>query len=119
MNRIFTNPGHLEKIISTPQVLAGHGILCFYSRTGFNEFKSNNMGKIAIIGSGFVGQATGITLAEHGQDVEFIDISREKVADLKSRGYEAFLPDEATGQIDVFFLTVPSPSSMDGSVDLS
>jgi UDPglucose 6-dehydrogenase len=78
------------------------------------------MKKVAIVGSGFVGQATGVALIEKGHEVCFFDIDQEKINSLRDRGYQAFDPgSEELSEKDVFFLTVPTPSMEDGRVDLS
>ena len=50
--------------------------------------------KVAVIGSGFVGQATGMGLKKHGNDVVFIDVDAEKVKSLKADGFEAHLAED-------------------------
>ena len=50
--------------------------------------------RIAIVGSGFVGQACGKGFAKHGNDITFIDINKEKVTQLRSEGFKAFQPKE-------------------------
>lgn len=69
------------------------------------------MARIAIIGSGVVGQAAGKVLVEEGNDVLFVDIDETKIAALEKEGYRAgkweVLQD---GTVDIFFLTVPTPT---------
>lgn len=77
------------------------------------------MASIAIIGSGFVGQANGKILARQGHRVLFVDIDPTKLARLHEEGYRAvdydsFPPDH---HVDVFFIAVPSPT-VDGTINL-
>lgn len=74
--------------------------------------------KIAIIGSGVVGQATGMGLAFNGNKVIFYDIDRKKVFNLKSNGYDS--TDNifrAVSGSDVLFVCVPTPT-VEGRIDL-
>lgn len=65
--------------------------------------------KIAIVGSGVVGTATGTGFSDNGFDVTFIDISRERVAALRLQGSKAFVTEEVNpASIDIFFISVPS-----------
>ena len=48
--------------------------------------------KISIVGSGFVGTATGKGFAKHGHDVVFLDINESKISELRQEGTPAFLP---------------------------
>lgn len=67
--------------------------------------------KITVVGSGFVGTATGKGLSKHGNDVTFLDVMPEKVADLKKQGLKAFLPkDYKTLTTDVTMFCVPTPT---------
>ena len=75
--------------------------------------------KIAIVGSGVVGQATGKGFLAKEHQVVFIDINPEVVNKLKKEGYKACLPDELEKEeIDVFFLTVSTPT-VDGKIELN
>lgn len=74
---------------------------------------------ISIIGSGVVGQATGIGLDHHGNNITFNDINEKKIATLKSEGYDAsqdFL--EASYDSDIIFICVPTPTK-NKNIDLS
>jgi UDPglucose 6-dehydrogenase len=74
--------------------------------------------KIAIIGSGIVGQATGMGLAFNGNKVIFHDIDKRKLLALKSNGYDA--TDnivKAVNGSDVLFICVPTPT-VEGRIDL-
>lgn len=70
------------------------------------------MASIAIIGSGFVGQANGKVLAEQGHRVLFVDIDTAKLAKLKEEGYRTRTPEEIQKEehIDICFVTVPTPT---------
>ncbi len=65
--------------------------------------------RIAIIGSGVVGKATGMGLVAKGFDVTFVDINKHVVDILKQEGYKAFHSDDLDAStIDVFFVSVPT-----------
>lgn len=66
---------------------------------------------ITVVGSGFVGQASGKGFAKHGHKVTFVDISQEKVDQLKSEGFDAFKPSELkeiTGDVTLFSVYTPT-----------
>jgi len=94
---------------------------------------------VTVIGTGYVGLTTGVTLAFLGHQVVCLDIDAAKVARL-NRGelpiYEPGLPDllgeakehvrftseygcAGLDQADVVFITVGTPSNPDGSPDLT
>lgn len=78
------------------------------------------MARISIIGSGFVGATIGKGFKALGNDVIFYDISKERVGQLKSEGFDA--TDEIAYAIrnsDISFVAVPTPSDIDGKIDLS
>lgn len=67
--------------------------------------------RVAVIGSGFVGQATGMGLSKHGSNMVFIDVDEQKVGALKKDGFEAFLAHEYTKiTTDVTMFCVPTPT---------
>ena len=67
--------------------------------------------KIGIIGSGIVGQATGIGLSYNGHHVKFHDIDGKRVLTLKNQGYDATEDiDEVMNHSDVVFVCVPTPT---------
>jgi UDPglucose 6-dehydrogenase len=67
--------------------------------------------KIAVVGSGFVGQATGKGLSKHGNEVTFIDVLPEKVKELKEQGLQAFTPEDYKAiTTDVTMFCVPTPT---------
>jgi len=67
--------------------------------------------RIAVVGAGFVGEATGRGLAKHKNDVVFVDVDTEKVNKLKNEGFEAHTPDEyETIDTDVTMISVPTPT---------
>jgi UDPglucose 6-dehydrogenase len=74
--------------------------------------------RIAIIGSGIVGQATGMGLAFNGNRVIFYDIDRSKLLALRSNGYDVTdnLVNAVNGS-DVLFICVPTPT-VEGRIDL-
>ena len=96
--------------------------------------------KVAIVGTGYVGLVAGTCFAETGNEVYCVDIDPAKIATLKkgeSPIYEPGLTEllkknieegrlhfttdlkEAVAKSQVVFLAVGTPSSMDGSADLS
>ncbi|MFN8323208.1 MAG: UDP-glucose/GDP-mannose dehydrogenase family protein [Chitinophagales bacterium] len=95
--------------------------------------------KIAVIGTGYVGLVTGTCFAETGNEVTCVDISVEKINQLKSGVIPIYEPDLDTifdrnvkenrlkfttsleDGIDgakVIFLALPTPPGEDGSADL-
>src|SRR5690606_33407830 len=80
-------------------------------RGSLRYLKSMYDSKIAIIGSGFVGQATGKGLEKHNNDITFIDVMRDKVDQLRAEGFKAFLPKDYTKiTTDVTMFCVPTPT---------
>ncbi|KAA0958666.1 UDP-glucose dehydrogenase family protein [Planococcus kocurii] len=96
--------------------------------------------KIAVIGTGYVGLVTGVSLAEIGHRVSCIDVNEEKVAKMQqgiSPIYEPGLSElmtkninerrlsftsnhrEGIEQADVIYIAVGTPEKSDGSADLS
>jgi len=67
--------------------------------------------KVAVVGSGFVGQATGRGLSKHNNEVVFLDVDKTKTDKLRSEGFEAHTP-EAYQVIttDVTMFCVPTPT---------
>ena len=67
--------------------------------------------KIDIVGSGFVGQATGKGLAQHGHLVSFLDTDPSRVAAMRAQGYGATKPEDATNvESDLTMFCVPTPT---------
>jgi len=76
------------------------------------------MARIAVIGSGVVGKATGIGLISTGHQVKFFDINPERVEELEKEGYQAKGPDLLNvHDFDAFFFTVSTPT-VDGKIHL-
>lgn len=72
------------------------------------------MTRIAVIGSGFVGQATGRGFAKHGNEVIFYDTDLSKVESLKSDNFSAELVKPGVAiDADVIMLCVPTPTQND------
>ena len=68
------------------------------------------MSKIAIIGSGMVGTATGMGLMQIGHQVVFYDINQKRVGELIGQGLKASDNLEyAIRQADISFVCVPTP----------
>ena len=67
--------------------------------------------KVSIIGSGIVGQATGMGLALNDNEVLFHDIDKKKLQDLEEKGYQT--TDsliEAVTPSEIVFVAVPTPT---------
>jgi UDPglucose 6-dehydrogenase len=80
------------------------------------NMKKNKM-NLSIIGSGVIGQATGIGLSKYGHEVVFHDIDYKKLAALNEKGYNiARSVLEAVQNSDVIFVCVPTPS-VKGAMD--
>jgi len=96
--------------------------------------------KIAIIGTGYVGLATGACLAEVGHQVICIDNDEPKIKRLRNGEIPIYEPgleevvhrnvsahrlsfsasvEEGVESAEVIFIAVPTPPQTDGSVDLS
>jgi len=76
------------------------------------------MSRIAIIGSGVVGSATGKGLAQKGHEVIFVDVDMKTIEILCNSGFTAYTPDELKGEgVDAFFISVPTPT-VGGAIDL-
>lgn len=96
--------------------------------------------RVTVIGTGYVGLVTGTCFADSGNDVTCVDIDEDKVRRLSNGQipiYEPGLSDlvtrntasgrlsftteisDAVHEADVIFLAVGTPSSHDGSADLS
>lgn len=70
--------------------------------------------KVAVIGAGFVGEATGKGLKKHGNDVTFVDVIEDKIKKLQQQGYHAYSPEEYTEiTSDVTMFCVPTPTEGD------
>jgi UDPglucose 6-dehydrogenase len=77
------------------------------------------MSRIAIIGSGIVGQATGKGMEKSGHSILFVDIDPEVLEQLKNNGYQtANISQLASIQYETSFLCLPTPLRGD-VVDLS
>ncbi len=73
--------------------------------------------KVAIVGSGVVGQATGVGLAKLGNEVIFHDIRKEKLDPLRKLGFEVTTEiQQATCDCDALFLCIPTPT-VQGQMD--
>lgn len=80
-------------------------------RGSLRYLKSMYDSKIAVIGSGFVGQATGKGLEKHNNEITFVDVERGKVDKLREEGFKAFLPDDYTKiTTDITMFCVPTPT---------
>jgi UDPglucose 6-dehydrogenase len=67
--------------------------------------------RITIVGSGVIGQATGVGLHHHGHEPIFFDIDDGKLNFLKMNGFAvSYHLDEAVDKSEVIFLCVPTPT---------
>lgn len=74
--------------------------------------------KIAIIGSGVVGYATGKAFETIGNDVSFFDVSEPTLNRIENEGYKIARTLDRLKDNDIFFITVPTPDN-NGEIDLS
>jgi UDPglucose 6-dehydrogenase len=115
----------------------------FHAITGVPEVDSIELGivdNVAIIGTGYVGLATGACLSHLGHSVVCLDIDAEKIRMLGSgqipiveEGLQELVQEglksdrlrfttdlnEALGSARIVFLCLPTPQGDDGSADLS
>ena len=77
------------------------------------------MAKLAVIGSGVVGRATGKGFITKGHDVVFCDINLEVLAKLGEEGHMVCPPDllERETDVEAYLLTVSTPT-VDGRIKL-
>ncbi len=78
------------------------------------------MSKVAIIGSGVVGQASGKGLIAKGHQVIFADVNLKTLLQLSQKGFEAVEMDnlaEKIEDIEIFFLSVSTPTE-NGKINL-
>lgn len=95
--------------------------------------------RISVVGAGYVGLVTGTCLSEAGHEVVLVDVDHRKVSRINRRespiyeeGLDAILQEKvgagltatsklytAVSETDATFICVGTPSSEDGSVDLS
>jgi len=67
--------------------------------------------RVAVIGAGFVGEATGRGFAKHKNEVTFVDVDPKKIKALKAVGFEAYSADEYNAiNTDVTMFCVPTPT---------
>jgi UDPglucose 6-dehydrogenase len=82
--------------------------------------RGHNMERIAIIGAGVVGRATGRGFGEMGHDVIFADTDPNVVRALRREGRQAIDPaDLRLAQPSVSMICVPTPNDRDGRQDLT
>jgi nucleotide sugar dehydrogenase len=73
--------------------------------------------KIAVLGAGVVGKATGNGLIQLGHGVVFCDTSDEVSAELLADGKEVVRPaDLDLNVVDAVMVSVPTPQALDGSM---
>jgi UDPglucose 6-dehydrogenase len=68
------------------------------------------MAKIAIVGSGVVGTATGKGFARMGHGVSFVDIDQNRVQMLRAEGFDAGAELALSEEPTFVFLTLPTPN---------
>src|SRR3989304_6566308 len=75
--------------------------------------------KVSIVGSGYVGKATGLELMSIKHQVIFHDIEQSRVEQLSKDGYKSTTDvNQAVIDTDVTYIAVPTPT-VDGKIDLS
>ncbi len=78
------------------------------------------MERIAIIGSGVVGKATGKGFSELGHDVIFVDTDPDVVRSLRREGHHAIDPGSLVkAQPSTSMICAPTPNGRDGRQDLA
>ncbi|MFM2041188.1 MAG: hypothetical protein RLZZ493_1777 [Bacteroidota bacterium] len=98
------------------------------------------MGKIAVVGTGYVGLVTGTCFAETGNNVVCIDIDEKKIECMRNGEIPIYEPhldvlfernikaqrltfttslEEGIKDAEIIFLALPTPPGEDGSADLS
>lgn len=98
------------------------------------------MGKIAVVGTGYVGLVTGTCFAETGNNVVCIDIDEKKIERMRNGEIPIYEPhldvlfernikaqrltfttslEEGIKDAEIIFLALPTPPGEDGSADLS
>jgi len=78
------------------------------------------MERIAIIGAGVVGRATGKGFSELGHDVVFADTDPDVVQTLRQEGHHAIDPDALMkAQPSISMICVPTPNTRDGRQNLA
>jgi UDPglucose 6-dehydrogenase len=78
------------------------------------------MERIAIIGAGVVGRATGSGFSQLGHDVVFADTDPDVVQMLRREGQRALGPEAlSTATPSVIMICVPTPNDRDGRQDLT
>ena len=74
---------------------------------------------VLILGSGVVGEATGLGLRHLGHEVGFVDIDGDRLTELSDRGLATVHADQLTlDGVEAVFVAVPTPSTVRG-IDLS
>ncbi len=74
--------------------------------------------RIAIVGAGFVGQATGKGFAKHKHHVTFVDINHQKLEQLRTEGFTAHHAGDYTKiDGDITMVCVPTPTDK-GAIQL-
>jgi UDPglucose 6-dehydrogenase len=89
-------------------------------RTNAERRRERNMERIAIIGSGVVGRATGKGFSKLGHDVVFVDIDPYVVRRLRQEGHQAVdLAALLKVQPSVSMICVPTPNDRNGCQNLT
>ena len=84
--------------------------------TDINETSERHLQRLAIIGSGVVGQATGRGFIARGHSLVFVDTDPETLSGLRALRYDAIPASELPlrKDIDVYMLCVPTPTGKSG-----
>ena len=70
---------------------------------------NNQLMRAIVVGAGTVGTATGTGLSLQGHDVEYVDVSEERVKELRGWGHKATTPDGMNLDCDAVFVSVNTP----------
>ena len=88
-------------------------------RSTIGEIKNELGMDLAVVGSGVVGQATGLGFVAHSRNVLFHDINETKLLNLNIKGHETTASvEEAVQNSEIVFVCVPTPT-VGKKVDLS
>lgn len=73
------------------------------------------MARILVVGAGIVGKATGAGLLQHANEVTFVDVDKETIADLRQENYNAVHSDDLQlDSIDIVFVSVTTLTGVAG-----
>jgi len=81
-----------------------------YNNNG-RKVEEKKIMRVAVVGAGFVGEATGRGIGKHNNHIVFLDTDAEKVKKLQEAGFEAHVASEYNEiNTDVTMFSVPTPT---------